>query len=161
MDLTRKQLINTDPSKGIGGPMNTFNNIPAFPAADVKVVVRPNFDTLYSSAWVDLTREPAVNFSANRLAATISSLCSICGPMCLPRQVGERRAQRLVIFCSSRRAGMEKYQTGFHPYRGADALRLDYRSHQDRWPRGLRRGARHPERLQDTPLADGASGQSR
>ena len=60
MDLTRKQLINSDPSKGIGGPMNTFNNIPAFPPADLKVVVRPNFDTLYSSAWVDLTREPAV-----------------------------------------------------------------------------------------------------
>ncbi|MGB7783583.1 MAG: DUF1254 domain-containing protein, partial [Pseudolabrys sp.] len=60
MDLTRKQLINTPPGAGIGGPMNTFDNIPAFPAADVKVVVRPNFDTLYSSAWVDLTREPAV-----------------------------------------------------------------------------------------------------
>ena len=25
MDLTRKQLINTPPGKGIGGPMNTFD----------------------------------------------------------------------------------------------------------------------------------------
>ena len=24
MDVTRKQLINTEPSKGLGGPMNTF-----------------------------------------------------------------------------------------------------------------------------------------
>ena len=40
--------------------MNTFDNIPAFPAADMKAVVRPNFDTLYSSGWVDLTREPMV-----------------------------------------------------------------------------------------------------
>jgi hypothetical protein len=61
MDLTRKQLINTEPGAGnLGGPMNTFDNIPAFPAADMRVVVRPNFDTLYSSGWVDLTREPMV-----------------------------------------------------------------------------------------------------
>ena len=60
MDLTRKQLINTEPGKGFGGPMNTFDNIAAFPTADMKAVVRPNFDTLYSSGWVDLTREPMV-----------------------------------------------------------------------------------------------------
>jgi hypothetical protein len=60
MDLTRKQLINTPPTAGIGGPMNTFDNIPAFPAADMRAVVRPNFDTLYSSGWVDLTHEPMV-----------------------------------------------------------------------------------------------------
>jgi hypothetical protein len=61
MDLTRKQLINTKAEAGgIGGPMNAFNNVAAFPSADMKAVVRPNFDTLYSSAWVDLTREPMV-----------------------------------------------------------------------------------------------------
>jgi len=40
--------------------MNTFVNIPAYPSADMRVVVRPNFDTLYSSAWLDLTKEPVV-----------------------------------------------------------------------------------------------------
>ncbi len=61
MDVTRKQAINVEPGKEPGkGPMNMFNNIPAYPAADFKVVVRPNFDTLYSSAWLDLTREPMV-----------------------------------------------------------------------------------------------------
>jgi hypothetical protein len=60
MDVTRKQLINTEPGKGLGGPMNTFDNIPAFPTADMRAVVRPNFDTLYSSGWIDLTREPMV-----------------------------------------------------------------------------------------------------
>jgi hypothetical protein len=58
MDLTRKQAINTDPrTGGIGGPPNTFVNLEAYPTADV---MRPNFDTLYSSGWIDLTREPMV-----------------------------------------------------------------------------------------------------
>lgn len=60
MDVTRKQLTNTEPGKGIGGPMNTFANIGEYPTADMKVVVRPNFDTLYSSAWLDLTKEPVI-----------------------------------------------------------------------------------------------------
>ena len=61
MDITRKQLTNVDAKKGaIGGPSNQFNNILEFPPADMKVVVRPNFDTLYSSAWLDLTKEPVV-----------------------------------------------------------------------------------------------------
>ena len=60
MDLTRKQLTNVEPGKGLGGPMNMFQNILTFPPADMRVVVRPNFDTLYSSAWLDLTKEPVV-----------------------------------------------------------------------------------------------------
>jgi hypothetical protein len=61
MDLTRKQLTNMEPGPGsLGGPMNRFSNIPEFPAADMRVVVRPNFDTLYSSGWLDLTKEPVV-----------------------------------------------------------------------------------------------------
>src|SRR5215831_7001324 len=60
MDVTRKQLINMEPGTGLGGPMNAFDNIPSFPTAEMRAVVRPNFDTLYSSGWVDLTREPMV-----------------------------------------------------------------------------------------------------
>jgi hypothetical protein len=61
MDVTRKQLTNQEASPGgIGGPMNRFANVSAFPTADMKVVVRPNFDTLYSSGWLDLTKEPMV-----------------------------------------------------------------------------------------------------
>ena len=60
MDVTRRQLTNIEPESGIGGPMNMFANIPEFPTADMRVVVRPNFDTLYSSAWLDLTKEPVV-----------------------------------------------------------------------------------------------------
>jgi hypothetical protein len=61
MDVTRKQLTNKVPGPGVfGGPMGTFVNIEAFPPADFKGVVRPNFDTLYSSAYLDLTKEPMV-----------------------------------------------------------------------------------------------------
>ena len=60
MDLTRKQLTNVAKAEGIHGPMNMFVSLGAFPPADMKVVVRPNFDTLYSSAWLDLTKEPMI-----------------------------------------------------------------------------------------------------
>ncbi len=60
MDVTRAQMSNIEPGKGFGGPMNSFVNIPTYPPADMKTVVRPNFDTLYSSAWLDLTKEPLV-----------------------------------------------------------------------------------------------------
>ncbi len=61
MDITRKQFTNMEPGKELGkGPMNMFVNIPAYPPADFKGVVRPNFDTLYSTAWLDLTKEPLV-----------------------------------------------------------------------------------------------------
>jgi hypothetical protein len=40
--------------------MNAFTNVPEYPPADFKGVVRSNFDTLYSSGWLDLTKEPLV-----------------------------------------------------------------------------------------------------
>ena len=60
MDVTRKQLTNVAKVEGVSGPVNTFASLAAFPPADLKVVVRPNFDTLYSSAWLDLTKEPMI-----------------------------------------------------------------------------------------------------
>lgn len=61
MDLTRQQMTNIEPGKKPGsGPMNTFSHFREFPAADFKAVVRPNFDTLYSTAWLDLTSGPVV-----------------------------------------------------------------------------------------------------
>jgi hypothetical protein len=40
--------------------MNTFNDFRADPTADLRKVVRFNFDTLYSLAWLDLIKEPMV-----------------------------------------------------------------------------------------------------
>ena len=61
MDISRKTFTNVEPGKEFGkGPMNMFTNVPAYPSADFKGVVRSNFDTLYSIAWLDMTKEPAV-----------------------------------------------------------------------------------------------------
>jgi hypothetical protein len=61
MDITRQHLTNVEAGKSeIGAPMNMFNNVQAFPTADMKAVVRPNFDTLYSSGWLDLAKGPIV-----------------------------------------------------------------------------------------------------
>jgi hypothetical protein len=61
MDLTRKQMTNLTPGKGVfGGPMNMVINVETFPPADFKAVVRSNFDTLYSSVFLDLTKEPVI-----------------------------------------------------------------------------------------------------
>ncbi len=61
MDITRKQFTNIEPGKEFGkGPMNMFVNVPEYPPADFKGVVRSNFDTLYSIAWLDLTKEPQI-----------------------------------------------------------------------------------------------------
>jgi hypothetical protein len=61
MDITRKQSTNIEPGKEFGkGPMNSFVNVPAYPPANLKVVVRVNFDTLYSIAWLDLAKEPLI-----------------------------------------------------------------------------------------------------
>lgn len=61
MDVTRRQLTNIEAGKMPGrGPMNTFNHVRAYPPADFKEVVRPNFDTLYSTAWLDVTKEPMI-----------------------------------------------------------------------------------------------------
>ncbi len=60
MDLTRLQFTNVQAVNAFKGPMNVFVNVGAYPTAEMKTVVRPNFDTLYSSAWLDLTEEPIV-----------------------------------------------------------------------------------------------------
>ena len=61
MDITRRACTNAPAGKMPGlGPHNMFQSFTQFPAADFRTVVRPNFDTLYSSAWLDLTSEPVI-----------------------------------------------------------------------------------------------------
>lgn len=61
MDVTRRQSINLPPGKQAGfGPANCFSHMRKYPDANFRTVVRPNFDTLYSSAWLDLSTEPMI-----------------------------------------------------------------------------------------------------
>ena len=61
MEISRRQLTNNAPGEKPGhGPMNAFAHIREFPSADFREVVRPNFDTLYSITWLDLSDGPIV-----------------------------------------------------------------------------------------------------
>ncbi|RHW78053.1 DUF1254 domain-containing protein [Colwellia sp. RSH04] len=55
MDITRRSLTNTPE-----GRINQFDHNRAFPEAEYREVVRPNFDTLYSGAWVDISKESMI-----------------------------------------------------------------------------------------------------
>ena len=59
MDVTRAQLSD-GADKDMHGLPNTFVHVRAFPTAEFREVVRPNFDTLYSSVWFDLTDGPLI-----------------------------------------------------------------------------------------------------
>lgn len=67
MDLTRQLMTvpeGTDtaqqPSYHLAAPINRFAHAPRFPDHTFTDVVAPNADTLYSIAWLDLSREPVV-----------------------------------------------------------------------------------------------------
>jgi hypothetical protein len=62
MEFTRRQMTNVPDAHTalLRAPLNQFSHARAYPAADSKDVVRFNFDTLYSFAWLDLRTEPVV-----------------------------------------------------------------------------------------------------
>ncbi len=62
MTATRKVQTNVEAPAGALGraPLNQFAHAKTFPLATFRDVVRPNFDTLYSTAWLDLGPEPLV-----------------------------------------------------------------------------------------------------
>jgi hypothetical protein len=61
MEMTRRQMTNVPADALPGaGPANEFHHFRAFPEAEFRSVVRPNFDTLYSSAFLELAAGPQV-----------------------------------------------------------------------------------------------------
>jgi hypothetical protein len=60
MELTRRVVTNVAEPKGAHAPMGQFANLREYPNASFKDVTAPNADTLYSSAFLDLGKEPYV-----------------------------------------------------------------------------------------------------
>ncbi|OGN91455.1 MAG: hypothetical protein A2Z75_04625 [Chloroflexi bacterium RBG_13_50_10] len=60
MDLTQQVFTAVPAPCPQGAPVNQFGNKKEFPDATFTTVVRPNADTLYSSAWVDTAEEPVI-----------------------------------------------------------------------------------------------------
>src|SRR5258708_31729357 len=57
MDLTRRTDSEWRAQAGLPGA-NQFAHAKEFPDDRSRIVIRPNADTLYSTAWLDLSREP-------------------------------------------------------------------------------------------------------
>src|SRR5262245_17481821 len=60
MELTRRVVTNVSEPKGAHAPMGQFANLREYPNASFRDVTAPNADTLYSSAFLDLGKEPYV-----------------------------------------------------------------------------------------------------
>ena len=57
MDVTRRTDLERRAQAGLPGA-NHFVHAQAFPDDHSRIVIRPNADTLYSTAWLDLSHEP-------------------------------------------------------------------------------------------------------
>lgn len=60
MDISRRQATSANSASSTRTAVNQFLNLSQFPDADFREVVRPNADTYYSSAWLNLEKEPLV-----------------------------------------------------------------------------------------------------
>lgn len=58
MEMTRRVMTNVAAPTGNRGPMGQLIKARSYPDASFRDVTAPNADTLYTTAWVDLAREP-------------------------------------------------------------------------------------------------------
>ncbi len=160
MDVTRRLMTNVPSGVKAGlGPAGAFEHMRTYPPADFREVVRPNFDTLYSVAWLDLTREPMVlsvpdsggRYYVLPLYDMWTDVYAVPGK----RTSGTRRARYAVVppGWSWPAAGRRRAD------RLPDGVQLGHRPQPDERTGGLRRGEQVPGRLPDHPaLAVGQAG---
>jgi hypothetical protein len=60
MEMTRRVMTNVPAPEGTRAPMGQFVRMRAYPDASFRDVTAPNADTLYTVAWVDVSKEPWV-----------------------------------------------------------------------------------------------------
>jgi hypothetical protein len=58
MEMTRRVMTNVRKPKGTRGPMGHLLRIRSYPTAAFRDVTAPNADTLYTTTWLDLGKEP-------------------------------------------------------------------------------------------------------
>jgi hypothetical protein len=58
MEMTRRVMTNVAAPAGTRAPMGQFIKARSYPDASFRDVTAPNADTLYTTAWVDLGKEP-------------------------------------------------------------------------------------------------------
>src|SRR5262245_42971737 len=60
MEVTRRVMTNVAAPQGAHAPIGQFLLMRKYPDAAFKDITAPNADTLYSTAWLDLAKEPYV-----------------------------------------------------------------------------------------------------
>ena len=60
IDMTRRQLTNVATAGPTRAPMGQLLRLRSYPAVDDHSVPAPNADTLYTYAWLDVSKEPMV-----------------------------------------------------------------------------------------------------
>ena len=58
MEYTRRVMTNVAAPEGTRAPMGEFVRMRSYPTAKFRDVTAPNADTLYTTAWLDVTKEP-------------------------------------------------------------------------------------------------------
>ncbi len=58
MDMTRRQFTNVAAPDAAHAPMGQILKFRTYPAVDNHAVTAPNADTLYTKAWLDVSKEP-------------------------------------------------------------------------------------------------------
>jgi hypothetical protein len=58
MDMTRRQMTNVAVPDETHAPMGQLVRLRTYPPVDMHTVTAPNADTLYTTAWIDVSQEP-------------------------------------------------------------------------------------------------------
>src|SRR5215470_17322257 len=60
MEITRRVITNVETPAGSKAPMGQLARLRNYPAVDDHSVTAPNADTLYTTGWIDVSKEPWV-----------------------------------------------------------------------------------------------------
>ncbi len=60
MEMTRRVMTNVEKPEGTRAPMGHFVRMRAYPTAAFRDVTAPNADTLYTTTWIEVGKEPYV-----------------------------------------------------------------------------------------------------